>query len=243
MSVKIEINTYSPPEILEATADYLNELALILRKDKTEFDKEEEEETPDTEKVEVPKIKYPALAAELEKHDAQEDPNRIFGLPEPGEYNLGGQSVPIAPLELDAAGLPWDGRIHSRDKGKLKNGNWRIKKNIDRTQVAAIEAELRSTVPVDNDMPPMKVHHMKFNNLAASAPPPPPPPPPSVNDDPFDILMDIVENAINGGKITVKQVQDVVATVPGAINLSHLEKHPEFVPAVQNALAQALVGK
>ena len=46
-------------------------------------------------------------------------------------------------VDLDAKGLPWDNRIHAESKGKIADGTWRKKRNLDPTLLATVEAELR----------------------------------------------------------------------------------------------------
>lgn len=43
----------------------------------------------------------------------------------------------------DTSGLPWDERIHSRNKGLNADGTWRKKRGVDGAMVAAVEAELK----------------------------------------------------------------------------------------------------
>lgn len=46
--------------------------------------------------------------------------------------------------EVDAAGYPWDERIHGSTKKKLvKTGNWKYKRGIDKALIEEVEAELR----------------------------------------------------------------------------------------------------
>jgi len=51
-----------------------------------------------------------------------------------------------AGVELDSKGLPWDGRIHAESKGKIADGSWRKKRQIDPALVAQVEAELRQVM-------------------------------------------------------------------------------------------------
>ena len=51
-----------------------------------------------------------------------------------------------AGVELDSKGLPWDGRIHAESKGKIADGTWRKKRQIDPALVAQVEAELRQVM-------------------------------------------------------------------------------------------------
>lgn len=52
-------------------------------------------------------------------------------------------STRLNDVTVDAAGLPWDARIHSGAKTKLANGNWKLLRNVDPALVASVEAELR----------------------------------------------------------------------------------------------------
>lgn len=50
---------------------------------------------------------------------------------------------PSAP-SVDAAGLPWDERIHSTNKGQNADGTWRKRRGVDAAVVTQVEAELRA---------------------------------------------------------------------------------------------------
>lgn len=51
----------------------------------------------------------------------------------------------VATLELDATGMPWDGRIHQKAKGKKKgDGTWKLIKGIDPAIVASVTQELHA---------------------------------------------------------------------------------------------------
>lgn len=85
-------------------------------------------------------------------------------------------------VNLDARGLPWDVRINAKNKAKTKGGDWKYGRNIDKSLIETVEAELRTlmaipappnmalslepTEPDDEGVPP---------NGAATPPPPPPP--------------------------------------------------------------------
>src|SRR5690242_12278245 len=63
-------------------------------------------------------------------------------------------AVILSNVELDAAGIPWDRRIHSRVKTKTSDGKWRYARGIQDDTIAVVEAELRRTlgapVPTNN---------------------------------------------------------------------------------------------
>ena len=54
-----------------------------------------------------------------------------------------GVASSVAGVDLDAKGMPWDNRIHAESKGKIADGTWRKKRNLDPTLLATVEAELR----------------------------------------------------------------------------------------------------
>lgn len=54
-----------------------------------------------------------------------------------------GVASSVAGVDLDAKGMPWDNRIHAESKGKIADGTWRKKRNLDPTVLATVEAELR----------------------------------------------------------------------------------------------------
>lgn len=60
--------------------------------------------------------------------------------------SVAASSTPASGVELDKHGLPWDGRIHAESKGKLTDGSWRKKRQVDPALVAQVEAELRQVM-------------------------------------------------------------------------------------------------
>lgn len=62
-------------------------------------------------------------------------------------------SVPGAPVERDANGLPWDARIHSKNRTRNADQTWRKAKGVDPATIAAVEQELRA-VPAQPLPPP-----------------------------------------------------------------------------------------
>lgn len=92
-------------------------------------------------------------------------------------------------VDVDAAGLPWDGRIHSSSKEKNKtDSKWRARRGVDAGVVATVEAELRAVMAapgapaasVATPPPPPGVHAasaIPSHELAAAPLPNVPPPP------------------------------------------------------------------
>lgn len=50
-------------------------------------------------------------------------------------------------VEYDSAGIPWDDRIHSKNKTKIAGGLWRPKKGVDEGYVAQVLAEITPATP------------------------------------------------------------------------------------------------
>lgn len=47
-------------------------------------------------------------------------------------------------VELDSDGMPWDERIHTDKKTKVKAGTWKYKRGVDKSLVEQVEAEHRA---------------------------------------------------------------------------------------------------
>lgn len=70
--------------------------------------------------------------------------------------NPPGESIPhnhfpasqVGSSTLDAAGMPWDARIHSASKATTKDGTWRYRRNVNEKAIDQVEKELKSRVNV-----------------------------------------------------------------------------------------------
>lgn len=147
---------------------------------------------------------------------------------------------PANPVELDINGLPWDARIHSREKTKLASGAWKYKRGVPSDTLAAVEAELGQlmNVPVS---PPLLT-------AAVIVPPPPtattvPPPPASIAPpanpsnplEPFVKLMTKVSSAIADGKITAAAVSAIV-NANGVASIGLMSSRLDLIPQVEAAI-------
>ena len=57
--------------------------------------------------------------------------------------------APQAPgIEVDSAGMPWDGRIHSATRSRVADGTWRQKRGVEDDVLAQVTAELRQTMAI-----------------------------------------------------------------------------------------------
>ena len=84
-------------------------------------------------------------------------------------------TAPTAPgIQVDSAGSPWDGRIHSSSRATVADGTWRQRRNLDPATLASVQAELKAVMGAPSIPKPPIVP-----NVAPPAPPvsfiPPPP--------------------------------------------------------------------
>lgn len=74
-------------------------------------------------------------------------------------------------IDLDSAGLPWDGRIHSSSRAKLDDGTWRQKRGVDKTLLATVNAELQGVMSIPVPQPQVALTP-EAAFVAAVVPPP-----------------------------------------------------------------------
>ena len=148
-----------------------------------------------------------------------------------------GVASSVAGVDLDAKGMPWDNRIHAESKGKIADGTWRKKRNLDPTLLATVEAELRQLMgaPVAAPLAPTTAPIAPTPPLAPAAPvtanlptasvspavaaplPPAAPQAPVVGEVPADARAQFValvgraSAAIQGQKVTQAEVNQCCA--------------------------------
>lgn len=125
--------------------------------------------------------------------------------------NLAAPLSPASGVELDKAGMPWDGRIHSESKSKLSDGNWRKKRGLDPAVLATVESELRQVMGA---APAIPVTAPVAQAVPAPIAPiaPPAPSPVATSQDPrasFVALIGRASAAIHGGKLTQAEVTEI----------------------------------
>lgn len=144
-----------------------------------------------------------------------------------------------AGAELDSAGLPWDMRIHSREKTKVKDGTWKIKRGVDANVVTQVTSQLKNVMHIPS--PPAPAVHI-----------PPPPPisvtgPTSVREDNLPLLgaesrlpmantvttfpemIDRVMELVDSGKMQSHRVHELARTL-GFERVNLLSVRPDLIP-------------
>ena len=139
-----------------------------------------------------------------------------------------GVASSAAGVDLDAKGMPWDNRIHAESKGKIADGTWRKKRNLDPALVASVEAELRQVMgvpaaPLAQGVAPAPTPvSVAASTIAQSvptgaAPLPVVPPPAPAGEVPADArgmfvaLVGRASAAIQGQKVTQAEVNQCCA--------------------------------
>ena len=157
---------------------------------------------------------------------------------------------PAGGVELDKAGLPWDGRIHASTKTKTKPGLWTAKRGVDPALVVTVEAELRQVMGAAPAVAPAAPPAPPAAPVAPVAPPqapaapvaPPAPPaapvapvaPVAGGADPRQMFVGLVGRtsaAIGAGKVTQDEVTAICAK-HGAAALPLLANRLDLVAQV-----------
>ena len=173
MKIKIELLCDTPAEAADALQRLTNGLDYADRPDVGKDDSHTGVVTP-------------AVAAVVPAPSFAVDPAAVFGAAPPSPITSV-PAVPAAPVppapapspvvppapvaptgpELDAAGMPYDPRIHSGTKAKIADGTWRKKRGVDDAVVAQVEQQLRNALAAPAAAPVAPV--------APAAPPAPAP--------------------------------------------------------------------
>lgn len=154
--------------------------------------------------------------------------------------------APAAAAELDKDGLPWDERIHSSSKAKTEKGVWRLKRGLDATLKAKVEAELKAAVG-GNAAPAAAAAPPELPAAAPAAPNLPPVPGAAVPDPAYTELVQIIAANLQSpanptGRINDDWVKQVLThyQVPDG-NLQNAAHMPAVVPEITKYLRSVLV--
>lgn len=143
-------------------------------------------------------------------------------------------------VDLDAEGLPWDRRIHSRTKSKLSDGTWRKQRGVDEKLIHQVENELRSAM---NSTVRAAVPQIPTPPVAmpkAVIPTPPSAPPVLNTADIYNEFMEFINPLVTTKRITRLQIAEILQMY-GIANLPLLLNRPDLIPTITTQI-KAIAG-
>ena len=166
--------------------------------------------------------------------------------------------VESEPSEVDAHGIPWDSRIHAKNKSRTANGVWKLGRNISPSFAKEVLAELRSKYCTTTHFPippaitpPAPVPPPPVSAPVAIVPPPPAPTPlpqtPVAAIDPYETLLNRVTTGMSNKTLPIAAVNNILRGfkdangIPLAANLAAVGTLPdavkyELIPRILEAL-------
>lgn len=143
-------------------------------------------------------------------------------------------------VEVDSRGLPWDARIHSRERTKLQNGQWKNKRGTDPELIKTVEAELAgvmSSAPASAPVvtpPPATVAPPPSPATSANVASPSNVTPSNVTVD-FPSIMRKITTAVTGKIMTATQAAELAQRY-GVTSPALLINRPDLFPAIDAEL-------
>ena len=148
-------------------------------------------------------------------------------------------------VELDSKKLPWDVRIHSKNKSKLaKDQSWKMKRGVDPALIVQVEAELRAamaTAPaqVETSSPTTETPASPAKPAAPAqvAEPAKPAGPATVETAvlTFPDLMGKITMAMGANTLTQEMIMNVINPL-GLASLPLVAARPDLIPEINTAL-------
>lgn len=154
-------------------------------------------------------------------------------------------AVPTPPVEelskLDGEGLPWDGRIHTTAKSRVKKDDtWKLKRGTDPTLVATVKAELKQAMAATGEPAAAPTPPVSTGEAAVTAPAPPaaaestapaPPAPTAPAAMTYsELMIYVVQNYISTGKLSNDQLNALAAEL-GLVNYTDLANREDLISA------------
>lgn len=207
--IKIEIldPQNESKETLEHIADFLLSLA---NKQRTEYL---------TTSASIHKVSGAIVVPSLEphaNHSISEMPMPSRLIPEYEVPSYGDIPLPVLEennIELDTMGMPWDEKIHAKNKSKNADGTWRLSRGAKGSK------EKEIAIPI----PPSEVDKLQIEEPQHT----------------FLTLMQKITNAINEKKITPAQVAAIVQSF-GIASPALASTRPDLIPQIFEAIDLAI---
>lgn len=143
---------------------------------------------------------------------------------------------------FDTVGMPWDARIHSRERSKNDDGTWRRKRGVTPAKVLEVEAELRNSIVRAPAMPfatPVPVGEPVTATLT------PPPPTPLIEETEaltFPQLVMKAQVAMSNGKLTKEELNEILSSFQ-MTSLAQVSTKPELISTIATLIDAKLMEK
>ena len=158
---------------------------------------------------------------------------------------LSAPAAPSSPADVDSRGMPWDARIHAKNRATVADGSWRKAKGVDAALIAQVEAELRGAAPAPHVAPPPPASFEDQLRRVTAGPlplPPPPapaagaalPPPPPAPAAKLPDLSDVILVITSGGMSEAEYLPALQSV--GAVSVPDLATKPHLIPGALTAL-------
>jgi hypothetical protein len=135
--------------------------------------------------------------------------------------------------DVDARGIPWDGRIHAGNKATTKVGDWKRRRGVSVEEVQRIEAGLVSPAPTTSTVsnPSSTAHTMQ-------APPPPPAPAELPGTEPPPVTFDQVMREAGQRNLGITNLNALAAEVTGGQigQIALIADKPAYIQAVYDRM-------
>lgn len=128
---------------------------------------------------------------------------------------------PVSSADVDKNGLPWDERIHSGSRAKVADGSWRMKRGVEPTKIAKVEAELRGQIPAAAPPPPVA-------NPLANLKPEAAPLPPAAPELTFGMVAKRVAAKLTLGELTTAELTKRLAGLGFPDGLHTINARPDM---------------
>jgi hypothetical protein len=190
-----------------------------------------------------------AIEARAVANDPRVTPEAAFAQPVAAAPEPTLAPAPVTPppppgIDVDSAGLPWDGRIHAGSRSKNADGTWRLKRGVEPDLLTQVAGELKRTMEIPAAVippPPIVQPAAVPVPPAAVTPPPSTPVGPATTASPisFPALMQAITKAFVAKTIDQAAITAACQSV-GIPSLPMLTSRPDLIPGVATALGLAL---
>lgn len=157
---------------------------------------------------------------------------------------------PANTAEVDSEGMPWDERIHSKNKSTIGNGTWKLKRGVDKNLVAQVKAEYGlgnpqptpTTTPSAPTSPLAGTPTPPVQQPPVQQAPPPEPQQPDATGVAYPQIVAQITSGIGGQKFTPMDVAQMLQNQFGIASTAEIQNHPQLFGQIQVAISNLAAG-